>query len=146
LAQPVPDLAFTHDGLQPFLQSSRFSYLVGSVYKTCGATDKSAPAFQRAAEQSGLDNVVWASKAAEQLPNYDQNAATEKLQGILNRSKNNNGASGDHSSWWLYNVATLDAALGDDDHAQKEFRQALLAPDQLMAYHLTRLARSSSRQ
>jgi tetratricopeptide (TPR) repeat protein len=143
LAESVPDLPFTHDGLQPFLRSARFSYLVGSVYKSCGATDKSSLAFQHAAEQSGLGNAVWAFKASEQLPNFDQNAATEKLQAILNRAKNN-AETGDESSWWLYNVAMLDAAVGDHDRAQQEFRQALLAPDQLMAYHLTRLALSSS--
>src|ERR1700752_182204 len=35
LAQPVPDLAFTHDGFEPFLQSARFSYLMGNLYKSC---------------------------------------------------------------------------------------------------------------
>jgi tetratricopeptide (TPR) repeat protein len=139
LAQPVPDLAFTHDGLQLFLRSARFSYLIGSVYKGCGLTDKSEAAFQRAAEQSGMDNAVWAFKASEQLPNFDQNAASEKLQSILSRTRNN-VENGDHSSTWLYNVGMLETALGDHDQAQDDFRQALLAPDQLMAYHLTRLA------
>jgi Flp pilus assembly protein TadD len=144
LAQPVPDLPFTHDGLELFLQSARFSYLTGSVYKTCGATDKSAPAFQRAAEQSGLSNAVWAVKASDELPNFDQNAAREKLQSFLNHSRNN-ADSGDESSWWLYNFGMLDAAVGDRNRAQQEFRQALLAPDHLMAYHLARLALSSAR-
>ncbi len=143
LAEPVPDLAFTRDGLQPFLRSARFSYLIGSIYKICGQTDKATRAFERAAEQSGLENAVWSVKASEQLPNFDQNAATEKLQNILSRARNN-GESGDHSSWWLYNIAMLETALGEDDRAQKEFRQALLAPDQFMAYHLTRLALSSN--
>jgi tetratricopeptide (TPR) repeat protein len=139
LTQPMPDLAFTHDGLQPFLRSARFSYLIGNVYESCRLTDKSERAFGRAAEQSGLENAVWSVKASEQLPNFDQNAARGRLQSVLSRSRNNE-ESGDHSSWWLYNVGMLDAALGNHDRAQKEFRQALLAPDQVMAYHLTRLA------
>jgi tetratricopeptide (TPR) repeat protein len=143
LTQPVPDLAFTHDGLQPFLRSARASYLMGNVYKSCGLTDKSERAFERAAEQSGLENAIWSVKASEQLPNFDQNAAREKLQSLLSRSTNDE-ESGDHSSWWLYNVGMLDAALGNHDRAQKELRQALLAPDQVMAYHLTRLALSSN--
>jgi tetratricopeptide (TPR) repeat protein len=143
LAQPVPDLAFTRDGLQPFLRSARFSYLVGSVYKSCGLTVKSEAVFQRAAEQSGLDNAVWAFKASEQLPNFDENAAIEKLRDTLNRSKNN-AENGEHSSWWSYNVGMLETELGDHDAAQKEFRQVLLAPDQLMAYHLTRLAMANN--
>jgi len=143
LAESVPDLPFTRDGLQPFLQSARFSYLIGNVYKSCGLTDKSEGVFQRATEQSGLENVVWSVKASEQLPNFDQSGATEKLQGILNRSRNN-AESGNQSSWWLYNIAMLENALGDHEHAKKEFRQALLAPDQFTAYHLTRLALSSN--
>jgi len=143
LAQPVPDLAFTRDGLQPFLRSARFSYLIGSIYKSCGLTDKAARAFERAAEQSGLENAVWSVKASEQLPNFDQSAAIEKLQGTLNRSKNN-AESGNQSSWWLYNIAMIETALGDHDRAQEEFRQALLAPDHLMAHHLTRLALSGN--
>lgn len=139
LDKPAPDLTFTRDGLQPFLRSARFSYLAGSVEKTCGLTDKSTKAFELAAGQSGLDNSVWSVNASEQLPKFDKNDATEKLQSILTHSKNN-ADSGTQSSWWLYNIAMLDAALGDRGQAQKEFRQALVAPDHLMAHHLTRLA------
>ena len=143
LAEPMPDLPFTRDGLQPFLLSARFSYLIGSAYKSCGLTDKAARAFERASEQSGLENAVWSVKASEQLPNFDRNTAREKLQSTRTRAENN-ADSGAQSSWWLYNIAIVDAALGDHDGARKNFRQALLAPDQFMAYHLTRLALSGS--
>lgn len=142
LVQPVPDLEFTHDGLQPFLESARFSYLIGSVYKSCNQADNAARAFQRAAGRSGLGEAVWSVKAAQQLPDFNHEAATEKLQSVLNRFRDN-AETMQHSSWWLYNVAMLDAVLGNDNQARNEFRQALLAPDQLMAYHLTRLARPS---
>jgi tetratricopeptide (TPR) repeat protein len=137
LAEPVADLAFTHDGLQPFLQSARFSYLVGNVYKRWGLADKAAQAFKRAVEHSGPENAVWSGKASAELPNFDQAAATEKLQNALDHYADENG---DQSSWSLYNIAVLETALGDDAHAQQEFRQALLAPDRLMVHHLTRLA------
>jgi tetratricopeptide (TPR) repeat protein len=143
LAQPVPDLVFTHDGLQPFLRSARFSYLVGGVYKSCGATDKAIEAFQRAAEESSPEDVVWSIKACEQLPNFDRNAATAKFQSMLNRFEEN-AEGGEHSSSWFYNVGMIEAAVGDHEQAQQEFRQALLAPDHLMAYHLTRMALSNN--
>jgi hypothetical protein len=38
----------------------------------------------------------------------------------------------------------LDDALGNTEQAKTEFREALLSPDQLMTYHLTRLAISGS--
>ncbi len=143
VAQSLPDLPFTRDGLEPFLRSARFSYLIGNVYKSCGLTNKATVAYQRAADQSGLENAVWSLKASQQLPNFDQDAATQKLQSMLDRFKNN-GESGGESSSWLYNVGMLETALKDYDGAQREFRQALLARDQLMAYHLTRLALSSN--
>ncbi len=140
LAEPVPDLPFTHDGLEPFVRSARFSYLIGNVYNVCGVHEKSRASFERSAQQSGLENAVWSWKASKELPNFDESAAKQKLKDILERSNND----GERSAWWLYNRAMLDSSVGDDQQAQKEFREALLAPDNLMAYHLTRLAVSSN--
>jgi tetratricopeptide (TPR) repeat protein len=140
LAEPVPDLPFTHDGLEPFVRSARFSYLIGNVYKGCGVHEKSQASFERSAQQTGLGNAVWSWKASKELPDFDESAARQKLNDILERSNND----GERSAWWLYNRAMLDSSVGNDQQAQKEFREALLAPDHLMAYHLTRLAVSSN--
>ena len=140
LAEPVPDLPFTHDGLEPFVRSARFSYLIGNVYKVCGVHEKGRASFERSAQQSGLGNAVWSWKASKELPDFDESAAKQKLNDILERSNND----GERSAWWLYNRAMLDSSVGNDQQAQKEFREALLAPDHLMAYHLTRLAVSSN--
>lgn len=142
LAEPVADLPFTHEGLEPFVHSARFSYLIGSVYKVCGAPDKARTSFERSAQQTGLEDAIWSWKASKELPNFDESAARQKLNGILEHSNND----GERSSSWLYNRAMLDNAVGNDQRAEKEFRQALLAPDHLMAYHLTRLAVSGNRQ
>jgi tetratricopeptide (TPR) repeat protein len=142
LAEPVPDLPFTHDGLEPFLRSARFSYLIGNVYKGCGEPEKARTRFEFSAQQSGLESAVWAWRASKELPGFDESAAKQKLNDILERSNND----GEKSSWWLYNRAMLDSSVGEDRQAQKEFREALLAPDQLMAYHLTRLAISRNSQ
>ena len=142
LAQPVADLNFTQDGLENFLRSARFSYLLGKVYKSCGLSEKATKAFETAAGQSGLENAYWSMKASEQLANFDQNAATGKLRNLLNRLPANSDA--DQSSWFLYNVGMIHAALGDHERAQNEFRRAVLQPDHLMAYHLARLGLSSS--
>jgi tetratricopeptide (TPR) repeat protein len=139
LAEPVLDLPFTHDGLEPFVRSARFSYLIGNVYKVCSVHEKGRASFERSAQQSGFENAVWAWKASKELPDFDEGAARQKLKDILGHSNND----GERSAWWLYNRAMLDSAAGDDQQAQKEFREALLAPDRLMAYHLTRLAGSS---
>jgi tetratricopeptide (TPR) repeat protein len=141
LAEPLQDLPFTNDGLDPFLRAARFSYLVGTVYKACGESEKARTNFERSAQQSGLENAVWSWEASQELPGFDQNAAKQKLRVVLLQHSNDDGA---RSAWWLYNKAMLDSILGNDQQAQKEFRNALLAPDQLLAYHLTRLALSSN--
>jgi tetratricopeptide (TPR) repeat protein len=141
LAEPVADLPFTHDGLEPFVRSARFSYLIGGVYKACGISDKARASFERSAQEIGFESAVWSWKASKELPNFDESAAKQRLNGILEHSSND----GERSSWWLYNRAMLDSAVGNDQQAEKEFREALLAPDHLMAYHLTRLAMSSDR-
>jgi hypothetical protein len=142
LAEPVPDLPFTHDGLEPFVRSARFSYLIGNVYKVCGIREKSRTSFERSAQQSGFENEVWSWKASKELPDFDESAAKQRLNDILARSNND----GERSAWWLYNRAMLDSSVGNDQQAQREFRESLLAPDHLMAYHLTRLAMSSGPQ
>lgn len=141
IADPAPDLPFTHDGLDPILRSARFSYLIGDVYKACGVPDKARSSFERSAQQSGLDSAFWSSKASQELPNFDPSDAKQKLETIIRERSNDEGES---SSWWLYNAAMINSAVGNHQQAQKEFREALLAPDQLLAYHLTRLAISSN--
>jgi len=141
LAQPEPDLAFTRDGLEPFLESARFRYLVGNVYKRCNMSDKARSSFKRAAEKSSFGDAAWAWKAAQQLPDFDHSSAKQKLQSILERVKTS-GGSESPSGRRFYNAGMLDACSGNMQQAAKEFREALLSPDTLMTYHLTRLARS----
>jgi tetratricopeptide (TPR) repeat protein len=140
LVEPVADLPFTHDGLEQFVRSARFSYLIGDVYKVCGVHEKSRASFERSAQQSGFENAAWSWKASKELPDFDDGAARRKLNDILERSNHD----GERTAWWLYNRAMLDSSVGDDQQAQKEFREALLAPDHRMAYHLTRLAVSGN--
>ena len=140
LGDSVPDLVFTHDGLEPFLRSARFTYFVGSVYKACNLPDKAQDHFKQAAEKSNFGDAVWAWKASQRLPNFDSARGKEKLQRILEQAKN----SGENSAagWWLYNAGTLDSALENTQVAESQFRRALLSPDSMMTYHLARLALS----
>ena len=138
LADPVPDLVFTHDGLEPFLRTARLTYLRGNAYKACNLHEKAQDHFKQAAEKSNFGDAVWAWKASQQLSNFDSDAGKAKLKRVIEHAKD----SGENSStgWWLYNVGMLDIALGNTQLAESEFRQALLSPDSLMTYHLTRLA------
>ena len=117
-----------HDGLEPFLQSARFNYLIGNVYGVCNAPDKARTHFKQATEKSTLADAVWASKASQQLPDFDAGMAKQKLQDLLDRAKNS-GESNSPNGWWLYNAALLDKALGNSQLADREFREALLSHD-----------------
>src|SRR5579871_2391946 len=139
VAQPQPDLAFTHDELAPFLRSARFNYLVGNVYNSCKVPDKALSSFKQAAEQWDFQNATWAWKASQRLPDYDHASAQQKLQSVLDRVRKS-GGNDSPSGWWLYNVGLLEAAVGNHRQAETHFREALLSPDTLMSYHLTRLA------
>ena len=140
-AAPVADLPFTHDGLEPFLRSARLNYLTGTVYKSCDLPEKSRSSFQAAGGHSNLDHAVWSWRAAQQLPGYDQVSAKNKLEDLIERAKSE-GDSSSRSGRWFYNVGMLDQALGNSQQAEKEFRDALLSPDQLLSYHFARLAMS----
>jgi len=142
LADPVPGLPFTEDGLDPFLRSARFSYLVGNIYQGCQVPDKARDSFKRAAEQSRLPDAVWAWRAAQLLNDANHDSASQKLASW--RERMSSGENDSATGWWLYNAAMLDVALGNPERAKTEFREALLRPDQLLTYHLVRIALSSN--
>ncbi len=139
LGAAVPDLPFTGDGLEPLLGSARISYLSGTVRKSCKQPDKAQANFKHAAEQSNLEDAVWGWKASQQLPGFESDSGRQKLESILQRTRSTSEISS-RTGWWLYNAAMLDRALGRSEQAENEFRSALLFPDQMLTYHLTRLA------
>ena len=143
LGAEVAELPFTRDGLAPLLRSARIRYLLGTLYKSCKQTDKAQASFRQATEQSDLEDAVWAWNAARELPGFDQDSGKQKLESILQRARSTSEISS-RTGWWLYNAAMLDRAVGRSKQAENEFRSALLFPDQMLTYHLTRLALSNS--
>ena len=143
LGAEVPELPFTRDGLAPLLRSARISYLLGTLYKSCKQTDKGQASFKQATEQSDLEDAVWAWNAARELPGFEPDSARQKLESTLQRTRSTSEISS-RTGWWLYNAAMLDRAVGHSEQAENEFRSALLFPDQMLTYHLTRLALANS--
>jgi tetratricopeptide (TPR) repeat protein len=138
LSKPVPNLAFTQDGLEPFLRSARFTYLLGTLYEKCNLPDKAQQRFSDVARRSGLANAVWSWRAAHELPHFNEESARKNMRDSreeMNAETEDDSPSGS----WLYNAALLDATLGNSQDAASELRRALLQPDQSMLYHLVRL-------
>ena len=65
----------------------------------------------------------------------------EAVQGFFEQAASRSKTSA-YPSWWEYTSATLAKVLGQNTEAQIRFRDALLLPDRMLAYHLTRLADS----
>jgi len=125
------------------LHSARFNYLIGSLYQTCKLPEKAQAMFKDSDGQSGLEDGIWAWKASQQLPGFQSGPAKQKLEILLQRNRSTSEISS-RTGWWLYNAAMLDRALGHTERADSEFREALVFPDQMLTYHLTRLALSES--
>jgi hypothetical protein len=143
LGSAVPDLAFTRDGLEPILQSARTEYLIGTVYSTCGKPAEARTKFQAAAAASAPDQIRWAWLAAKQLPGFDQAQWQARLRGAFDQAASRSDTSA-FPSYWNYTAGSLAKELGKADEVSARFRNALLLPDRMLAYHFTRLATEKS--
>jgi hypothetical protein len=113
--------------------------LVGALYGICGEMGKSRSRLELATAQLDPTDVVWASLAARKLPGFDQGEWRQRLESALDHARNMTQTSS-LPGWWFYNCGLIDAVLGHAADAEADFRDALLMPDRLLSYHLTRLA------
>jgi tetratricopeptide (TPR) repeat protein len=143
LGAKVPDLPFTHDGLEPFLQSARTNFLLGTAYAACGRPEDGGIKFRAASTMSAPDHVLWAWLAAQKLPGFDQKPWHERMQSALGQALSRIETSS-YTSWWDYTAGALENALGRRQEADQRFQKALLLPDRMLAYHFTRLARAQA--
>ena len=143
LGAEVPGLAFTRDGLGPILQSARTSYLLGSVYASCGRSEEAKAKFELASAASAPDQIRWAWLAAQKLPGFNPTQWQDRLQASLEQAANRSETSA-YPSWWMYTAGALEKDLGREQEAKLRFRKALLLPDRMLAYHFTRLAKSET--
>ena len=143
LGAEVPGLAFTRDGLEPFLHSARANYLLGSAYATCGKSEEAKNSFTLAASVSAPDQIHWAWLAAQKMPSFDPAQWQSRLQSSYDAAASRSETSA-YPSWWMYVAGSLANDLGREQEANLRFRQALLLPDRMLAYHSTRLAESET--
>ena len=127
LADPVPSLDFTHDGLEPFLSSARFRYLGGLAHAKCNLADQARKDFEEASRHQNPGDAIWSWKAAQHLPDINRDAANRKLK-ELREQMDNAGEDDSPSGRWFYNAGMLDQATGNAQKAESEFREAFLSP------------------
>jgi tetratricopeptide (TPR) repeat protein len=143
LAAPVPDFAFTRDGLSGLLDSARTQYLLGTLFSRCGRSPEARAHFERAARQTGAAEIFWAYEASQKLDHGRAADWQARLEEALAQAEANAG-TGSYASFWLYTEGLIERALERAQEADTAFQQALMPPDRLMAHHLTRLARAQS--
>jgi tetratricopeptide (TPR) repeat protein len=136
---PVNGLAFTQDGLAPFLNSARSNFQLGEVSLACGQKKDAEESYRRAAQLSGPADLVWGWAAARKLDGYDPANWHARLDSALSQAESN-VRTDSSSGWWLYTQGILQIALGDEEKGKASLREALLAPETRLSYHLSRLA------
>ena len=136
---PVNGLAFTQDGLAPFLNSARSDFQLGEVSRACGQKKDAYESYRRAAQLRGPADIVWAWAAARNLDGYDPENWQARLNSALSEAESN-VRTNSPSGWWLYTEGILQIALGDGEKGNRSLREALLAPETGTSYHLSRLA------
>ncbi|MGH9495412.1 MAG: tetratricopeptide repeat protein, partial [Candidatus Sulfotelmatobacter sp.] len=134
------DLPFTHDGMEPIINAGRTQYLLGTVYASCSQQEDAQAKFQTASKATGPDQVLWAWRASKKLTGFDEQQWRGRLSSALEQADSRSETSS-FAGWWYYNAGALEAAMGNQQQAEAKFRQALLLPDRMLAYHNTRLAR-----
>jgi tetratricopeptide (TPR) repeat protein len=143
IGSPGDGLEFTRDGLDAMVNSARTNYLLGGMEFSCGRVQAALARFRRAAK--GLDpaQIVWARAAAQKLDGFQPDSWRQPLKTALAQAKANRETSA-YTGWWVYTIGCLQSALDQAQEAEASFQEALLLPDQMLAHHLTRLARSGA--
>jgi fructose-1-phosphate kinase PfkB-like protein/predicted Zn-dependent protease len=157
LTKPRPDLAFTADGLDPFVGTARFHYELGAIAAACGRQESATTHWKQVASaKSGSPflNIYYAYAAAQRLGDFSGGAGgesrdkaewTPRLQQALADSQAllDAGSANNVSAVRVARGGLL-RALGKEDEAREQLTEALRAPDRQLSHHLARLAREDA--
>jgi fructose-1-phosphate kinase PfkB-like protein/tetratricopeptide (TPR) repeat protein len=146
LTKPQSELAFTADGLEPFVSTARFHYELGAIAAACGRQESATAHWtQVAGVKSGSPfmNTGYAWAAAQRLG--DKADWTPRLRQALADSQALLDAGGTNNvSAVRVAQALLLRALGQEDEARETLTEALRAPERQLSHHLARLAREDA--
>ncbi|HKW61431.1 MAG TPA: DUF5107 domain-containing protein [Candidatus Acidoferrum sp.] len=138
IGSPVNGLAFTQDGLASFLDSARSNFLLGEVSESCGQQRDADEFYRHAARANGPSEAVWAWASSRKLDGYDDAKWLVRLNSALSQVESSTQSNSSSSS--LYMAGALQITLGETQKANASLREALLAPENRMSHHLSRLA------
>jgi tetratricopeptide (TPR) repeat protein len=135
---PVQGLAFTADGLDVFLDSSRLQLLMGDVLAAAGRTDDARSHWQRVKDdRSGsLLKPVLDTLAERRLGPADEASTRQALSVALRVLAQLQGPTG----LTTYAHALTLRVLGREGEARQELKKVLLLPDVRLSHFLARRA------
>jgi Tfp pilus assembly protein PilF len=143
LGHPVDGLAFTEEGLEPYLTSARTNYLLADTYNTCGEKSEATARFRQIAKDTEIPNLAWAAQAAKRLEGYDPEQWKQRLAAGVTQAEDISKRS-NSKGWWMYTAGMLRIAAGEREQGDAELREVFLLPDNRMSHHLSRLALAES--
>ena len=143
LSETVPGLAFTQDGLGPFVAAARSQFLIGETLAALGDEPSARAHWQKAA--AGEDaypypNVVYALEAAHRLGKPSDDAKRRRVEVALESWANRLAVGTSYPGPNAVGQGLMLRALGREGEAQAKLREALLLPDRVMSHYLARQA------
>jgi tetratricopeptide (TPR) repeat protein len=138
----VPGLAFTQDGLAPFVDGARTQLLIGEVFALAGDDASARAHWEKAA--AGEDaypypNVVFALRAAQRL-RASEEGPRRRIEAALESWVNRLAVGTNYPGPNALGQGLMLRALGREAEAKAKLREALLLPDRMMSHHLAREA------
>ncbi len=139
LARPVAGLAFTTDGLGPFLDEPRFLYRLGELHALCRADDRARAAWAKAAAAGDgfpFLGPVYAWRAARRLGPVDEGRWHSRLERTLDAIDTRLVVGTNYPSLLAAARGLTLEALGRTDEARVEMDRALLLPDKRLSHRI----------
>lgn len=137
LGDAVTGLAFTQDGLAPFLAEPGNQPELGSVEARCGRVAAAQARMEALARRGDAASVAFAYLLARDLPGFDRAAWSGRLQVAASRA----GSNANAGAWPATVRGLLQLESGDSEAAQQTLRSVILLPDRNLAHHYSRLLR-----
>ena len=131
-------LAFTRDGLDPFIAAAPNQASLGTAEARCGRADAASRRLQGMIASGGAETLVFAYELARQLPDFHAAEWAARLQPAR--------AGGAGSSWSALISGMVELESGHAAEGRTVLESALLLPDRNLAHHLGRVLLRAAKQ
>jgi tetratricopeptide (TPR) repeat protein len=141
IARPVSGLAFTRDGLEPFLETARVQGMVAEVFALCGREDEARRRWTRASEGRGGSFLgpVYALLARRHLGGQrDETEARGRLERSLAESEVFLTQGTQFAGIVVCAQGLTLRVLGREEEARARLSEVFRLPDQRLSHFLAR--------